>query len=100
MKTFAKQIGVILILLLGFNSCLKSKEQNLITIKDYENFEFLSPVNPWDVQDQFKADFDKLKTLEVTLNKGQIIFIPAYWWYSIWFQENTSIVSFKYKTAL
>ena len=47
----------------------------LYTIKDYDNFEFLSPVNPWDVQNQFKSDFDKLKTLEVTLNKGQIIFI-------------------------
>jgi hypothetical protein len=72
----------------------------LYTIKDYDNFEFLSPVNPWDVQNQFKSDFDKLKTLEVTLNKGQIIFIPAYWWYSIWFQENTSLVSFKYKTYM
>ena len=72
----------------------------LYTIKDYDNFEFLSPVNPWDVQNQFKSDFDKLKTLEVTLNKGQIIFIPAYWWYSIWFEENTSLVSFKYKTYM
>lgn len=72
----------------------------LYTIKDYDNFEFLSPVNPWDVQSQFKADFDKLKTLEVTLKKGKIIFIPAYWWYSIWFQENTSLVSFKYKTYM
>ena len=72
----------------------------LYTIKDYDNFEFLSPVNPWDVQPQFKADFDKLKTLEVSLNKGQIIFIPAYWWYSIWFQDNTSLVSFKYKTYM
>lgn len=72
----------------------------LYTIKDYDNFEFLSPVNPWDVQSQFKSDFDKLKTLEVTLNKGQIIFIPAYWWYSIWFEENTSLASFKYKTYM
>ena len=45
----------------------------LYTIKDYDNFEFISPVNPWDVQSQFKSDFDKLKTLEVTLNVGQII---------------------------
>jgi hypothetical protein len=72
----------------------------LYTIKDYDNFEFLSPVNPWDVQLQFKPDFDKLKILELTLNKGQIIFIPAYWWYSIWFTENTSLASFKYKTYM
>jgi len=72
----------------------------LYTIKDYDNFEFLSPVNPWDVQSQFKADFDKLKTLEVTLNTGQIVFIPAYWWYSFEFSENTSISVFKYKTYM
>ena len=72
----------------------------LYTIKDYDNFEFISPVNPWDVQPQFKSDFDKLKTLEVTLNKGQIIFIPAYWWYSISFSENTSICTFKYRTYM
>jgi hypothetical protein len=72
----------------------------LYTIKDYDNFEFLSPVNPWTVQSQFKADFDKLKTLEVTLNIGQIVFIPAYWWYSFEFSENTSISVFKYKTYM
>jgi hypothetical protein len=72
----------------------------LYTIKDYDNFEFLSPVNPWKVQPQFKADFDKLKTLEVTINPGQIIFIPAYWWYSFEFSENTSLCVFKYKTYM
>ncbi len=72
----------------------------LYTIKDYENFEFLSPVNPWNVQSQFKSDFDKLKTLEVELKVGQIISIPAYWWYSFHFFENTSICSFKYKTYM
>ena len=72
----------------------------LYTIKDYENFEFLSPVNPWTVQPQFKADFDKLKTLEVIINPGQIIFIPAYWWYSFQFSENTSVCTFKYRTYM
>ena len=72
----------------------------LYTIHDYDNFEFLSPVNPWNVQSQFKPDYDKLKTLEVTLNIGQIIYIPAYWWYSIEFSENTSICVFKYRTYM
>lgn len=72
----------------------------LYTIKDYENFEFISPVNPWNVQPQFKSDFDKLKTLEVNLIPGQVIFIPAYWWYSFSFSENTSICVFKYRTYM
>jgi len=72
----------------------------LYTIKDYDNFEFISPVNPWDVQSQFKPDFDKLKTLEVSLTVGQIIYIPAYWWYSFEFSENTSVCVFKYRTYM
>ena len=72
----------------------------LYAISDYDNFEFLSPVNPWNVQSQFRADFDKLKTLEVELTKGQIIYIPAYWWYSFHYAENTSICTFKYKTYM
>ena len=72
----------------------------LYTIKDYDNFEFLSPVNPWDVQSQFKSDFDKLKTLEVELKKGQIIYIPAYWWYSFNYAENSSLCVFKYSTYM
>ena len=60
----------------------------------------MSPVNPWNVQSQFKPDFDKLKCLDVTLNVGQIIFIPAYWWYSFEFNENSSLSVFKYRTYM
>ena len=47
-----------------------------------------------------KADFDKLKTLEVELKQGQIIYIPAYWWHSFHYAENTSMCVFKYKTYM
>lgn len=69
-------------------------------VKDYENFEFRSPVNPWQVQPLYRADFDKVKCLEVTLKKGQIIFIPAYWWYSMHFAKDTTLCSFKYRTYM
>jgi len=69
-------------------------------VKDYENFEFRSPVNPWKVQPVYRADFDKVKCLEVTLKKGQIIFIPAYWWYSMGFAKDTTLCSFKYRTYM
>ena len=68
---------------------------------DYENFEFRSPVNPWKVQTKYAADFEKMKCLEVSLTKGKLIFIPAYWWYSIKYNsDNTSISSFKYRTYM
>lgn len=67
---------------------------------DYENFEFSSPINPWQVQAQYKADFDKIKCLDIVMQKGQILFLPAYWWYSIEFGKETSISFFKYKTYM
>jgi hypothetical protein len=68
---------------------------------DFENFEFRSPVNPWTIQRQYKADFDKIKTLEIELIPGKIIYIPAYWWYSIKFVEPlSSVCVFKYRTYM
>ena len=78
----------------------KSKKY-LYTTNDYDNFEFVSPVNPWNVQDEYRADFNKLRTIDVTLISGQMIHIPAYWWYSIKFvKSNTTICVFKYKTYM
>jgi len=73
----------------------------LYPVEDYENFEFRSPLNPWTIQRQYKADFDKMKTLEIELTPGKIIYIPAYWWYSIKFmQPLTSVCVFKYRTYM
>ena len=72
----------------------------LSEIKDYENFEFRSMVNPWNVQPEYIADFSKIKCLEITLLPGKVIFIPAFWWYSIRFQKSTSISCFRYRTYM
>lgn len=67
---------------------------------DYEAFEFLSPVSPWRVQDIYKADYAKIKTLEVELVPGKIAFIPAYWWYSIKYLDDATLCTFKYRTYM
>ena len=67
---------------------------------DYENFEFKSPVNPWSPQPKYVADFDKIKCLEFTLTPGKTLYIPAYWWYSIKFNNTTSISCFYYRTYM
>jgi len=72
----------------------------LYTNNDYENFEFSSPINPWQVQSKYKADFDKIKCLDIGMQKGQILFLPAYWWYSIEYGKETSVSTFKYKTYM
>lgn len=67
---------------------------------DYERMEFRSPVNPWDVQMQYRPDFDKVKCLEVTVSKGQAIYIPAYWWHSLQYAADSSVCTFKYRTYM
>lgn len=72
----------------------------LYTNYDYEILEFRSPVNPWNPQAKYSADFDKIKCLEFTLLPGKTLYIPAYWWYSIKLNENTSISCFNYRTYM
>jgi len=72
----------------------------LYPINDYENFEFRSPVNPWKTQKQYLSNFQKIKCLEFVLLPGKTLFIPAYWWYSIKFNKDTSISCFKYRTYM
>jgi len=67
---------------------------------DYENFEFRSPVNPWTPQPKYSADFDKIKCLEFLLLPGKTLFLPAFWWYSIKFKNNSSISCFRYRTYM
>lgn len=67
---------------------------------DYDIFEFSSPINPWDVQEKYKPEFDKVKVLDLNLKKGQIIQIPPYWWYSIQYKKVSSICVFKYRTYM
>ncbi len=73
----------------------------LYPVYDYENFSFYSPVNLWNVQGKYRSDYDKMKCVEIKVNSGSILFIPAYWWYSIRFDEpSTSICVFKYRTYM
>jgi len=73
----------------------------LYPVTDYDNFEFRSPVNPWSVQPEYRSDFDKLKTMDVELRAGQIIYIPAYWWCSMQFPASSStLCCFKYRTYM
>jgi len=69
-------------------------------IKDYDNFEFKSPIDPWNVQDTYKKDYDKIKSLDIVLKEGMILCIPSYWWYSIKFVKLSSICVLRYRTYM
>ena len=68
--------------------------------KDYNNFEFRSPVCPWNVQDKYLRNFSKLKFLELDIPAGSIIYIPAYWWYSVKYKTQSVVFWFKYCTYM
>ena len=67
---------------------------------DYEMLEFRSLINPWNVDKKYEKDFNKIKFLEVTIKQGELIFIPAYWWYSMEFETKSTILNLKYKTYM
>jgi hypothetical protein len=77
-------------------------------IKDYDNMEFRTEYDYaayiWNSTQNFPqhkmSNLSKVKTLEVSLNPNNVLYIPAYWWYSIQFDELTSITVLKYQTYM
>ena len=65
-------------------------EKYLNPEKDYANQMYYST----------KQDVDKVKFLEISLVKGQMLFIPAYWWYSIKFEKESCVCTLQYKTVM
>ncbi len=71
--------------------------KNMELYKDYYNFEYISPINPYLKEDDIKMK--SISKVSITLKKGQLLFVPAYWWYSIQFNNSVALV-FKYKTYM
>lgn len=69
--------------------------------KDLEMYEFRSPINVWKPERKHFSDMDKLKFLEFDVPAGYMLYIPAYWWYSIQYSEepDTIVSSLTYNTV-
>lgn len=69
--------------------------------KDYENYEFFSPINVWKPQRKYFHEVDKIKYLEFDVNVGNVLYIPSYWWYSIQYSNDSTIVcGFTYNSPM
>ena len=55
----------------------------LHTIHDYDNYEHRSAINVWTPQPEYVGELSKVKFLEFDILAGNVLYIPAYWWYSI-----------------
>ncbi len=69
-------------------------EKYLDVEKDYAKEQYYSKVHP------SNNSLDKVKFLEITLSKGQMLFIPAYWWYSVKFEKDACLCTLQYKTVM
>jgi hypothetical protein len=72
------------------------KSRKYLNVKyDYENYEFWCPIDIWENPP------DKMKCLEFNVKEGYVLYIPAYWFYSIEFTNtNTCIASFTYSSGM
>ena len=61
--------------------------------KDYLTEDFYSRANAWD-------DVPKVKFLETTIKPGQMLYVPAYWWYSFRLGKDACILAFQYRTLM
>lgn len=59
-------------------------------IYDYEHYEYRSPINIWEPQTRKWVEVveDKVQWVECELFEGDMLYIPAYWWYSIEYGSN------------
>ena len=65
-------------------------------IRDYENYEFWVRENPWKSSPGFQTQY-----LDFVVLAGQIVYIPAYWFYSIRIEESDTIISqIKYNSPI
>jgi len=74
----------------------------LYPTKDFENYEFRSPINVWKPQKKYIHEMDKIKFLEFDVLEGNMLFIPPYWWYSIKYtsDDDTLVSGFTYHTIM
>ena len=72
----------------------------LHTIKDYEKYEFRSPVNIWNPPQKYEKEIEKMRFLEFDVHANHILYVPPYWYYSIQFTENSAVVAATYCTIM
>lgn len=66
----------------------------LYPIHDYDNYEFRSPIHPFDdtKNENYKSSIEKLKFLEFDVLEDFVVYIPPYWWYSIQYSDSDTLV--------
>ena len=72
----------------------------LNTTHDYESYDFRSPIRIWNPQPEWAANAKQIETLDIVLEKGCMLYIPSFWWYSIEFKHDSLISSSQYSSFM
>ena len=69
---------------------------------DYDHYEFRSPIDVWNPQPKYLNEMEKIKFLEFDVNKGYVLYIPPYWFYSIKYsnEPDNVIIGITYNSAM
>jgi hypothetical protein len=74
----------------------------LYPYRDFETYEFRSPINVWSPSQKYRHEMDKIKFVEFEVNPGFVLSIPPYWWYSIQYDSgmDTMVCGFTYNSLM
>jgi hypothetical protein len=64
----------------------------MVVNKDYTNYEFTSPLNVWNPQENYLTGFQKMKFLDFVVHGGNVLYIPPFWYYSIKIEDNDGLI--------
>jgi len=66
--------------------------------KDYDQYEFRCNTNVWDSKSR---ELEKVKFLEFDVDAGFVLYVPPYWFYSIkYVEDNTMVTGFTYQSVM
>jgi hypothetical protein len=81
--------------------CPWRSSKYIVINKNYESYEFSSPLNVWTPQDVYANSYNKIKFLEFTVPSGSVLYVPPFWFYSCKYEDsNTYVHSFNYGSPM
>lgn len=81
--------------------CPWRSSKYIVINKNYNTYEFSSPLNAWSPQDIYLNSYNKIKFIEFSVPAGSILYVPPFWFYSCKYEDtNTYVHSFNYGSPM
>jgi hypothetical protein len=71
------------------------QQKYLYTSNKYDNGSKTSSINFWNIDNKKYPLFSKARYIEIILNKGQMLYIPKYWWHACENQTTSISISIR-----